>query len=240
MKREIFAFIPARGGSKSIPHKNIQLLDGQPLISYSIALARSCPSISRVFVSTDSPKIQKIAIQSGAEAPFLRPEEISQDHSLDIDAFMHWLDFLKSNDISSPECIVHLRPTSPLRTVAMVENCIAKLLADPSADSVRTVCEPRQNPFKMWQVEKGRLRPLLKLDEINEPYNQPRQLLPKVYWQTAAVDVIRTRTILEKKSMTGEKILAEIIPAEFSIDIDDQIDWELAEIYLRKQRVHEK
>ena len=227
---EIIAIIPARGGSKSIPKKNIRKFCGKPLLAYSIETALECPSIDRVVVSSDSKKIIDIAIRYGAEAPFTRPEVLAMDDTPDLPVFIHCLDFLKENEAYEADIIVQLRPTSPLRTVDMVEDAIHLLLDNQKADSVRTVCEPSQNPFKMWIMQgDGFLKELIDT-EINESYNQPRQNLPEIYWQNGYVDVTRSRTILYKNSMTGDRILPLVVDNQHIIDIDNESTFKMAEM----------
>jgi CMP-N-acetylneuraminic acid synthetase len=226
---EVLAIIPARGGSKSIPRKNIRPFAGHPLIAYSIAAGLAAESVTRVLVSTDSEEIAAIARQYGAETPFLRPEAYSQDNTPDLPVFQHALKWLEENESYRPEIIVQLRPTSPLRRVWHIDQSIYQLLAHPEADSIRTVCVPFQNPFKMWQIDSdGYIQPLIH-SEHKEAYNMPRQLLPETYWQTGYVDSAWRDTISEKCSMTGDRILPLVIPPCDWIDIDSADDWRRAE-----------
>lgn len=226
---EVLALIPARGGSKSIPHKNIRSFAGHPLIAYSIAAGLAAESVTRLLVSTDDEEIAAIARKYRAETPFLRPAELSQDNTPDLPVFQHALQWLEENEGYRPEILVQLRPTSPLRRVWHIDQSIYQLLAHPEADAIRTVCEPFQNPFKMWQIDpEGFMQPLIHT-EYQEAYNMPRQLLPAVYWQTGYVDAAWRDTIIEKASMTGERILPLVIPPNDWIDIDSADDWRRAE-----------
>ena len=146
---EALALIPARGGSKSIPRKNIRLFAGHPLIAYSIAAGVAAQTISRVIVSTDDEEIAAIARQYGAETPFLRPAEFALDQTPDLPVFQHALTWLAENENYHPQIVVQLRPTSPLRRVAHIDGAVTRLLEHPEADSIRAVCIPFQNPFKM-------------------------------------------------------------------------------------------
>lgn len=223
------AIIPARGGSKSIPGKNIKTFAGYPLIAFSIAAGLAAESVTRVIVSTDDEEIADIAREYGAEVPFLRPEELSRDETPDLPVFLHALEWLQSNEEYQPQIIVQLRPTSPLRRKEHIDQAVLKLLERPDADSIRTVCIPFQNPYKMWQIENdGFMRPLISTN-IAEPYNLPRQVLPEVFWQTGYVDAAWSGTILDKNSMTGDSILPLVIGAEEWIDIDSPDDWNRAE-----------
>ena len=220
---EILAIIPARGGSKGLPGKNIKLLNGHPLIAYSILAAQLCKSITRVIVSTDSDEISAIALQYGAEVPFKRPTEISQDMSNDLEVFQHALSYLKIKENYVPEFVIQLRPTSPIRFESDIESCIERMALNKQVDSLRVVTESPITPYKMWTISdiETPMSPLLTITEIDEAYNEPRQLLPKTYWQVGTLDVIRSNTITEKKSMSGKKILPYVINPEFAIDIDD-------------------
>lgn len=236
---QVLTLIPARGGSKSIPRKNIRPFAGHPLIAYSIAAGLCAETVTRVIVSTDDDEIAAVARRYGAETPFLRPDEYSQDNTPDLPVFQHALNWLEEHDGYRPEIVVHLRPTSPFRRVSHIDEAVYHLMARPEADAVRTVCVPFQNPFKMWRIEPdGFMRPLgVELGISHEPYNQPRQMLPEVYWQTGYVDVAWSDTILVKDSMTGERILPLIIDPSQWIDIDSADDWRRAERLLESGEI---
>jgi len=234
LKKNVLALIPARGGSKGLPGKNILPLAGHPLIAYSIEAARAAPSITRVIVSTDSEEIAEVARRYGAEVPFLRPAAYAADDSLDLEVFSHALGWLKENENYSPDLVVQLRPTSPIRYLADIENCIKRLAETPEADSLRIVTPAFHTPYKMWHLCQDGLsmQPLLTVDGIAEPYNQPRQSLPTVYWQIGTLDVIRPQVILEQKSMSGRVILPYVVAQDCAIDIDDMASFQRAEAYL--------
>lgn len=221
------ALIPARGGSKGIPRKNIKPFAGFPLIAWSIAAARQSSQVTRVIVSTDDEEIAAVAREYGAETPFLRPAELAQDNTTDLPVFEHALHWLEQNEGYQPEVVVQLRPTSPIRPQGMVDEAIRLLLAHAGADCVRGVVPAGQNPFKMWRFH-GKdqpLTPLLEVEGIAEPYNAPRQILPPVYWQTGHIDAIRTATILHKHSLTGSVIYPLVIDLRYTVDIDTPADW---------------
>ncbi|MHC1740437.1 MAG: HAD hydrolase family protein [Anaerolineaceae bacterium] len=230
-KPEVVAVIPARGGSKGIPRKNILDFAGYPLIAYSVAAGLQSQYVTRTIVSTDDEEIAAVARQYGAETPFLRPAEFSQDKTVDLPVFQHALEWLAKNENYHPDVLVQLRPTSPVRPRDCVDSAIQILLDHPEADSVRGVVEAGQNPYKMWQIEKtsGQMRPLIGVDGICEAYNAPRQALPDVYWQTGHIDAIRPRAILEKNSMSGEVIMPLVIDVRYTIDIDSPADWQKSE-----------
>ncbi|MFN3741745.1 MAG: cytidylyltransferase domain-containing protein [Anaerolineales bacterium] len=232
---EILALIPARGGSKGIPRKNIRPFAGYPLIAWSIAAAQQARSVTRIIVSTDDAEIADIAHQFGAEVPFLRPPELAQDQTPDWPVFEHALRWLAEHEGYQPEIVVHLRPTSPIRPPWCIDEAVRILLEHPDADCVRGVVPSGQNPFKMWRIDpqSGRMIPLLNLPDIAEPYNAPRQSLPPTYWQTGHIDAIRARTILEKRSMTGEVIYPLLLDPRYTVDIDTPTDWERYEQVVR-------
>lgn len=231
-KKEVLAVIPARGGSKSIPRKNIIDFAGHPLIAYSIAAGLSAEQVSRVIVSTDDEEIAEVSRRYGAEVPFLRPAEYAEDATPDLPVFEHALEWLSKHEDYRPDIVVQLRPTSPFRRLWHINSAVKKLASRPDADAVRTVIEPFENPFKMWMIgDDGMMQPLIKT-EFEEPYNMPRQALPKVYWQTGYVDVTWARTILEKGSMTGEFILPLVIDSGDWIDLDSPDDRKRAESML--------
>lgn len=226
VKPEVLAVIPARGGSKGIPRKNIKDFADHPLIAYSIAAGLRAETVTRVIVSTDDEEIASVARSCGAETPFLRPAEFAQDRSLDLPLFQHALDWLAQHEDYRPEVVVQLRPTSPIRPRGLVDEAVRILLEHPEANSVRGVIPAGQNPHKMWQIdaETGRMRNLLDVEGIAEPYNAPRQALPPVYWQTGHIDAIRPRTI-QSGSMSGTVILPVMIDPAYTVDIDTPKDW---------------
>jgi N-acylneuraminate cytidylyltransferase len=233
--KEVLAIIPARGGSKGIKNKNITNLNGSSLISYSIKAALESKLISRVICSTDSEIIAEEAIKHGAEVPFLRPDQISQDNSSDIEYFNHAIEWLKINESYKPKLLVQLRPTSPLRNLEMIDEAIQIMIEDGSYDSLRAVSKPDHTPYKMWKlVKRNEMKPLLKLTGNKEPYNTNRQNLPEVYAQTGSIDITRPETLEKYKSMTGKKIYPFIMDERYFIDIDNIESLELAEIRMKR------
>lgn len=208
----VLALIPARGGSKGIPRKNLIELAGQPLISYSIQQALASAHITRVLVSTDDEDIARVSRSWGAETPFIRPPELAQDLSPDIDTFRHVLAWLATHEGYEPELVVHLRPTGPVRRVELVDEAIERMLNQPEADALRSVSWPVQTPYKMWRIDaRGLLQPLLSIPQHVDPQSMPRQLLPEVYWQNGYVDIVRPATVLGKSSMRGDHVLPFVV-----------------------------
>lgn len=227
---EVLAVVPARGGSKGIPRKNIRDFAGHPLIAYSIEAGLQSQTVTRVIVSTDDEEIASVARRYGAETPFLRPAEYAQDQTLDLPVFQHVLDWLEQNEGYRPEILVQLRPTSPIRPPGLVDQAVRLLLDHPEADSVRGVVPAGQNPHKMWRIDPqtGRMNALLSVDGIAEPYNAPRQALPPVYWQTGHIDAIRPH-VIRRESMSGDVILPVLIDSNYTVDIDNPRDWARSE-----------
>ncbi len=228
---EVLAIIPARGGSKGIPRKNIRDFYGAPLIAWSIAAAQQAQSVTRILVSTDDEEIAAVARLWGAETPFLRPAEFAQDKTTDLPVFLHALEWLEKNEGYRPDVVVQLRPTSPIRPQGLVDEAVQLLLQHPDADSVRGVVPAGQNPHKMWRLPQGAQAPmqnLLTVEGIEEPYNAPRQILPDVFWQTGHIDAIRPAAIWGG-SMSGKTIYPALIDPDFTVDLDNLRDWVRAE-----------
>ena len=217
----IHALIPARGGSKSILNKNIQIYKDYPLLVLSILSAKQEKMISTVVVSTDCKKIQKIAIENGASAPFLRPSNISDDLSTDLECFQHYLQWLSSKKQKLPDVIVHLRPTYPERNKNILYKCLTTFLnVREKYSSLRTVVPIDKSLFKMYTIDLEQLKPNhLEFNNIKEPHNQARQLLPQTYLHNGCIDIINRITI-ENNSMTGDKIYPYVMLKEEIFDID--------------------
>jgi YrbI family 3-deoxy-D-manno-octulosonate 8-phosphate phosphatase len=230
-KQEVLAIVPARGGSKGIPRKNIRLLGGYPLIAYSIAAGLQAQSVSRTIVSTDDEEIAEVARKYGAETPFRRPAELAADDTPDLPVFQHALTWLLEHENYTPDVIVHLRPPAPVRPPDLVDRAVHLLLDHPEADSVRGLTQAHQNPFKMWLLEgeEKPIRPLTTVPGIDEPYNAPRQVLPTAYAHTGLIDVLRPDTILKLNSMSGRSILPILFDPVYSADLDTPDDWLRAE-----------
>ncbi len=216
----VLALIPARGGSKSIPRKNLLPVLGKPLIAYTIEQALQANNIQRVLVTTDDVEIAEVARQYGAEVPFLRPAALAGDYSLDIDYHRHALQWLQEQENYVPQAVVNLRPTHPIRRIATIDKAISTFFAHPEVDSLRSVRLASESPFKMWRIdESGLLTAVAAWEGLAEPYNQPRQLLPLVYWQDGYIDVTRAEVIVQQGSTTGKKIMPFVIE-EPAVDID--------------------
>jgi len=234
-KELILALIPARSGSKGVPRKNVKNLCGLPLIAYTLQEAKKSKYIGRIVVSTDNRDIATIAQTYGAEIPFMRPLELAQDNVAEIAVIQHALQWMQENENYTPEIVVVLRATAPLKKTHHIDEAISLLIHHEDADSVRSVTVARQHPLKTWRVIDRRLIPFVTENAygISEAYNCPRQQLPKAYIQNGAIDVIRLATLIEKKSLTGDVILPYIMEEKDSINIDSVFDFEEAERLLK-------
>lgn len=223
MKR-IVALVPARSGSVRISNKNLMQLDGIPLIGIAIRQACMVKEIDEVFVSTDSSIYAQVAQSFGACVPFLRPSDISQSDSTDYDVFDHFLKWFKEHYGYLPELIVQIRPTAPMRSIQQISEAILFMQTHKEFDSLRTVSIPHQNPFKMWYMNDAHvLSPVVSLAGL-ECYDRPTQGLPTAYEQDGVVDIVRSKTIIDFKSMSG-KCIAGWKNNCVNSDIDTIIDF---------------
>ena len=224
--KKIVAFIPARSGSKGIPNKNIQLYKDEPLIVHSIKLAKKNDYIHEVYVSTDSPQYKEIAIKYGANVPFLRPKEISDDLSPDIDCFKHFLEWYFKEYHFYPDILIHLRPTYPNRTTKLLNDCILTFIDNYNEyDSLRTVIPIDKTPVKMYFIEDKKLIPYFpNFNAIVEPYNQARQLFAQSYLHNGCIDIIKTSTIINDNLLSGKNIYPYIMDKDEDCDIDTEAD----------------
>lgn len=237
---EILALIPARGGSKSIPNKNLLNVAGLPLVAHSINHAKASECVTRIIVSTDSDEIAQVAWHYGAEV-MPRPAQYATDTSPDIETFYYTLRELLKVDYM-PSLVVHLRPTMPYRRAGDIDKAVSMMLADPNADSLRSVSRAKQSPYKMWNgPTNGYITPAYNDDLVGaalmkrlgsskpayvycgEQHSVPRQTLPQFYHQNGYIDVIRARTILQQQKMAGDKVLPFVVEG-LPDDIDHLAD----------------
>lgn len=232
----ILALIPARGGSKGIPKKNIRPLAGKPLINYTIEAALQSRYQIRVVVSTDDEEIAKIARAAGAEVPFLRPAELAQDETPTFPVVQHALQWLEQHEAYQPKLVVLLQPTSPLRRPEHIDRAL-ELILSSEADSVVSLCEAEHSPYWMKKVDaEGRVSPFI---SIEEEYTR-RQDLPKVYRLNGAIFVTRSEVIMRKNRLLGDDTRAYIMEQDDSIDIDTELDFKLAELLIKERWYNRK
>ena len=231
---KILALIPARAGSKRILNKNIKLLNGKPLIAYTIEASTKSKYITRIVVSTDSQEIAEVSKKYGAEVPFLRPESISKEDSTEMQFFEHALDWFWKNENYEPDLIVLLYPTSPFRKPESIGKAVEEMLKHPEADSLRSVRLCSEHPYKMWTIENGYLKPYVKTEDTSM-HTLSYQLFPKVYIQNASIYITKPSTIKNKKSPIGDIVLPFVMDEMESVDINTLLDFEFAELYTKNE-----
>jgi CMP-N,N'-diacetyllegionaminic acid synthase len=227
--RSIIGLIPARGGSKGIPRKNLKLIAGKPLIAWTIETALQSDNLSRVIVSTEDREIAQIAQSYGAEVPFMRPVELAQDESSSVSVAVHAIQWLQRNEGFDQEYLALLQPTSPLRKVSDIDDTI-ELAYDKSADAATTIVETHAHPYLVRRIaENGILEEFINCD-ISYPR---RQSLPPAYFLNGAVYVNRCSSLLSGKTFYPKKIYGHIMPQERSMQVDSYFDLYLVDLILR-------
>lgn len=223
--KKVLGLIPARGGSKGIPQKNIRLLGDKPLIAWTIDEAKKSRYIDRLVVSTDNEEIAKIVRDWGGEVPFIRPAELATDAARAIDVVQHAFDMLPNYD-----AVAYLQPTSPFRTIEDIDGAI-KLWTE-TRDTVVSVTEVSKSPYWMYGLNgEGRLRELLPRPDRTAN----RQDLPKVYALNGAVYVISRNAVFEYDNFVSSTTRGYITPSHRSFDLDDEADWQIAECLLDRR-----
>jgi N-acylneuraminate cytidylyltransferase len=228
----IVTVIPARSGSKGVPDKNIRELSGKPLIAYSISAAIKSKLIDRVIVSTDSEKYASISKNYGAEVPFIRPNEYSRDKSTDYGFVKHLLDWLTENEGNTPDYIIHLRPTTPLRDPSVLDNSIEKFMNNVEATSLRSAHEMSETAYKQFELEGKYFKTICTSSFDLDDANNSRQSFPKTYSPNGYVDILRTSHILENHLLHGNRVMGYV--TDFAIEVDTIDDFEFLEWQINK------
>lgn len=227
---QVCAIIPARAGSKGVKNKNIRTLLGYPMIAYAIAASKMAKGVDRIIVSTDSEEYAKIARYYGAETPFLRPAEISGDQSTDIEFMEHAINWLYENEGKVPEYFLHMRPTYPMREIAVIEEAIKRMKEDPNATSLRSAHLASNTPYKWFNLREDGYYKSIRDDLTLDEANNPRQAFEDVYVPDGYVDVLRTSFIVENDLMHGDKMIGYVVPG--GVDVDALKDLEYLEYYI--------
>ena len=226
--KKILAIIPARGGSKGVPRKNIKMLAGKPLIAWTIEEAKKSKYIDTCVVSTEDEEIKSVAEAWGGNVPFRRPAELAQDDTPGIEPVLHAIQMMPGYDF-----VVLLQVTSPLRKVEDIDGTIVHCL-DRDCESCVSVTAVEHSPYWMYRMdEQERLRPILK---ISKEKSYQRQILPNVYQLNGAVYVASADFVQRMRGFFGEDTLGYIMPRENSHDIDTLVDFEVAEVLINKAR----
>lgn len=231
-ENSVVALIPARGGSKGVFKKNIRCLGGYPLIAYSIIASKLSSVIDRVIVSTDSEEIATIAEEYGAEVPFLRPADLAGDQSGDIGFVAHAIEWFHEKESEIPGYIVHIRPTTPLRDISIVDSAIRMIRNNPAATSLRSGHLASESPFKWFEINaQGYFESICK-GLSNEQANDGRQKFPDVYIPDGYVDVIKTDFVIKNEILHGNNMLGFKSPVCVEVDTED--DFMMLEYQIEK------
>ena len=224
----VLAIIPARGGSKGVPDKNIAAVGGKPLLAWTIIEVRKSKHIDRVIVSTDSQKIAQVAREYGADVPFLRPADLAKDDTPGIDPIIHAVNWLSVNEKYQPDYVMCLQPTSPFRTADDIDASV-KIIENEGADAVVSVAVPEHSPYWMKSINaEGWLEDFLP----GRIRFMRRQDVPQVYALNGAIYLIKRDILLEINSLHPEKTYPYIMPAERSLDIDTPWDLYISNLIL--------
>ena len=230
MKEKFIAIIPARGGSKRLPHKNILDLGGKPLISWTIEAAKKSGLLDEIVVSTDSVEIQNLALNSNIKSPFIRPDFLSNDTASSFDVVEHCLEYYKNTEKREFEYLILLQPTSPLRSSNDIKNAI-KLLEEKNADGIVSVCETEHSPLWTNTIDDS-----LSLDDFlrNEVKNTRSQDLPTFYRLNGAIYICKISEFLKQKTFfLNQNIFGYVMDKESSIDIDTKLDFVVADFLIK-------
>lgn len=238
-KYKLIALIPARSGSKRIKSKNIKLLRDHPLIAYTITISKKSGLFSKVVVSTDSEDIGNIAEYYGAEVPFLRPLKYSMDHSPDIEWVKYTLERLSQQNCVYDVYFI-LRPTSPFRKIETLINAWKKFIENPKVHSLRAIEKCKQHPYKMWKIEDKIMKPIFSNPDNNSTpwHSMQYHTLPEVYVQNASLEIAWSVLPLKYNTISGHKIVPFITQDYEGYDINDEIDWTVAENLIRLKKVN--
>ena len=221
---ELWALIPARSGSKGVKDKNLQEVHGHSLLAWSIVAARSCPSISKVIVSTDSPKYADEARSYGADVPFTRPKSLALDYTTDFEVFAHFIEWTQVRYGVSPHTLVHLRPTTPLRDPDVLTQ--GALIADrlrTRVTSIRSVHEASETPYKWLRMDHEGFLTTLGGDRSIDESNLGRQAYPAVYVPNGYVDFVFAKTIRELGVLHGDRAHPYMTPRIDEVDTEDDL-----------------
>ncbi len=229
----VVAIIPARGGSKGVPGKNIKDIGGFPMIAYSIVAGQLSKSIDRCIVSTDSEQIAKVAEDYGGDVPFMRPEKFATDSSTDIEYIKHAIEWFDCEEDHIPEFWVILRPTTPLREPEVIDEGINLIKNNSDASSLISIHEFAETPGKMFGMQGGYLHGLCPMDPRPEYFTLPRQEFAPAYFGNGYIDIVRSSTILDENSCFGTRMLGFETPDTGEIDVPE--DFKRVEYYLSKE-----
>jgi len=224
----VLGLIPARAGSKGVPRKNLRLVGGAPLVSWTWAAARTVPAVERLVVSTDDPEVAALAREAGVDVPFVRPSHLASDTASVFAVAEHALGWLKDAEGYEPDVVLLLQPTSPLRTAQDIESAIV-VMDRQRASAVVSVCEMEHHPF--WTFSMNQDGVLRWLAEEGKAATQ-RQELPPAYRMNGAIYLVRRQVLLEQRTFHPEPTVGFVMPPDRSIDVDSEWDLRLADLVI--------
>lgn len=231
----IYAIIPARGGSKGVPGKNIKLLMNEPLIAYSILASLKSNQINRTIVSTDSEEIAEVALKYGAEVPFFRPSEISGDKSSDYEFFEHAINWFSKSENEVPDLFVHLRPTTPLRNPSLIDDAVNLFLNNiDKMTALRSVHKMSESAYKYFEIKNNILTTVCENSFDLDRSNQARQMFPDTYIPNGYVDIIKSAYVIENKLIHGNSVMPFVTPEAYEVDSHE--DFEYLEYLVNKDK----
>lgn len=231
---QVWALVPARSGSKSIKNKNLKKIGKYSLVARAIIVAKKCKMINRVFVSTDSLKIKNEAIKYKAEVPFLRSKKNSGDKSNDYDVVKEFLFRTLEIKKKVPKYILYLRPTTPFRSLSVINKAILKIKKLQNYHSLVSVNKMSEPVHKKFFIRKKMLQPIFSNLTIDKA-NGPRQNFPNSYSANGYLDIINSKNIFKYRKYLNKKCYPYIVPE--TIDIDTSFELTLARNYLKKKNV---
>jgi len=231
----VLAIIPARSGSKGVPNKNIRMLAGHSLLGWSICACLKSKLIDRIIVSTDSEEYARIALDYGAEVPFLRPKEISQDKSTDFEFIDHLLEWFLDKGIPLPKYLAHIRPTTPYREPVVIDNAIKYFIDSKNATALRSVHEMSESAYKTFEISSSGLLKRVFTDDLQlDSSNSSRQEFPPTYSANGYVDILSVSFIRSNNLIHGDKVIPFITP--YIDEIDTEEDMKRLELKLEEQQ----
>ena len=236
-KNLVWSLIPAKGYSKRIKKKNLKKINNLSLVCYSIIFSKMNKVIKKTFVSTDNKEIRNLSKKYGAAVPFLRPKKMSEYRSQDYEYVHHFLDYIKRNEKFLPEYILQLRPTTPFRSINLINKAIVKIKKFKNSDSLRSTHIASHPPEKQFRVNKNFYTDINSKKITNDNFNKPSLFFKTTYEPNGYIDILKTKFLLKNKNKNkiyGKNILFFVTPK--TIDIDTKEDFEFAKNYRSSEK----
>jgi CMP-N-acetylneuraminic acid synthetase len=234
-KNLVWSLIPAKGYSKRIKKKNLKRINNISLVCYSVIFSKMNKAINKTFVSTDSEEIRNLTRKYKAHVPFLRPKKMSKYQSQDYEYVHHFLDYIKKNEKFLPEYILQLRPTTPFRSISLINKAIVKIKKFKNSDSLRSTHIASHPPEKQFRVNKNFYTDINSKKITNDNFNKPSHFFKTTYEPNGYIDILKTKFLLKNKNkIYGKNILSFVTPK--TIDIDTKEDFEFAKNYRSSEK----